>query len=71
MAGFAMDEDENEWEALNQTNWRGLGLTDPIKSVEVCSPLVRCLAMFTFIYEGQMAPAASFFESKGPRKAAH
>ena len=52
MAGFAMDEDENEWEALNQTNWRGLGLTDPIKSVEVCSPLVRFLAVFTFIYEG-------------------
>jgi hypothetical protein len=37
LAGFAMDEDENEWEALNRTNWRGLGLTDPIKGVEVCS----------------------------------
>ncbi|KAF8235853.1 beta and beta-prime subunits of DNA dependent RNA-polymerase [Tricholoma matsutake] len=29
-----MDEDDNEWESLNRTNWRGLGLTDPIKGVE-------------------------------------
>lgn len=30
-----LDEADNEWEQLNRTNWRGLGLTDPIKSVEV------------------------------------
>jgi hypothetical protein len=35
-----MDEDENEWEALNRTHWRGLGLTDPVKAVEVCSLLL-------------------------------
>jgi hypothetical protein len=28
-------EEENDWEHLNQTNWHGLGLTDPIKNVEV------------------------------------
>ncbi|KAG5645621.1 DNA-directed RNA polymerase III subunit [Asterophora parasitica] len=32
--GSAMDEDENEWDQINAKNWRGLGLTDPIKSVE-------------------------------------
>lgn len=30
-----LNEEENEWEHLNRTNWRGLGLTDSIKSVEV------------------------------------
>lgn len=45
-----MDEDENEWEALNRINWRGLGLTDPIKSVEVClSLLPRSFSVFIFI----------------------
>ncbi|KAG6907719.1 DNA-directed RNA polymerase III subunit [Tephrocybe rancida] len=29
-----MDEDENDWEQINAKNWRGLGLTDPIKNVE-------------------------------------
>ncbi|KAG6865344.1 DNA-directed RNA polymerase III subunit [Blastosporella zonata] len=29
-----MDEDENEWDQINAKNWRGLGLTDPIKNVE-------------------------------------
>ena len=32
--GMAVDE-ESEWDHLNRTNWRGLGLTDPIKSIEV------------------------------------
>lgn len=35
-----MDE-ENEWDQLNAKTWRGLGLTDPIKTVEVCSMLFR------------------------------
>ena len=30
------EEAEEEWARVGQTNWRGLGLTDPIKSVEVC-----------------------------------
>jgi DNA-directed RNA polymerase III subunit RPC2 len=28
-------DEESDWDLLNRTNWRGLGLTDPIKSVEV------------------------------------
>jgi hypothetical protein len=35
IAMTALGEEEDDWERLNQTNWRGLGLTDPIKSVEV------------------------------------
>ncbi|KAG1740148.1 beta and beta-prime subunits of DNA dependent RNA-polymerase [Suillus paluster] len=27
-------EEENDWEHLNRTNWRGLGLADPIKRIE-------------------------------------
>lgn len=34
---MAGNGDENDWDHLNQANWRGLGLTDPIKSVEVRS----------------------------------
>lgn len=28
-------EEETDWEHANRTNWRGLGLADPIKRVEV------------------------------------
>jgi hypothetical protein len=28
-------EEENEWDQLNKTSWNGLGLTDPVKNVEV------------------------------------
>lgn len=31
----AMEEDEGDWDQLQQPNWLGLGLTDPIKSVDV------------------------------------
>ena len=31
----AANVDDSEWEELNRTNWKGLGLTDPIKNVEV------------------------------------
>lgn len=33
---MAETNDHDEWSQLNQTDWRGLGLTDPIKNVEVC-----------------------------------
>ena len=33
-ARMTIDE-ESEWDHLNRTNWHGLGLTDPIKSIEV------------------------------------
>lgn len=29
------EDDENDWDVLNQPKWRGLGISDPIKSVEV------------------------------------
>ncbi len=33
MAGYS--EEDTEWDKLNRTSWKGLGLTDPVKSVEV------------------------------------
>lgn len=32
----AHGEAEEDWAQLEQPHWRGLGITDPIKSVEVC-----------------------------------
>jgi hypothetical protein len=29
-----MAEGDEQWMQMNDTNWRGLGLTDPIKKVE-------------------------------------
>ena len=34
MAATVGDGDE-EWMQMNDTRWRGLGLTDPIKNIEV------------------------------------
>lgn len=34
MAVDGHDAGDNEWEKADQPHWRGLGLTDPIKSVE-------------------------------------
>jgi hypothetical protein len=34
MEGTAGDGDE-DWTRMNDTRWRGLGLTDPIKNIEV------------------------------------
>ena len=33
---MAAEYEDEEWARAAQKNWRGLGLTDPIKSVEVC-----------------------------------
>lgn len=33
-----LGEEESEWDHLNKTDWRGLGLTDPIKDVQVRQP---------------------------------
>lgn len=30
-----LNEEASQWEQLNRTDWRGLGLTDSIKRVEV------------------------------------
>jgi len=42
MAGTVGDGDE-EWTRMNDTRWRGLGLTDSIKNIEVSvNDLPRC-----------------------------
>ena len=35
MPAMVDDVEDEEWQHLNHTNWRGLGLADPIKNVEV------------------------------------
>jgi len=50
--------EDTEWEQLNRANWKGLGLTDPIKTVEVRRMKVYITKIFKFI-SGQMAFAAS------------
>ena len=30
-----LEEEEQNWESLSRGNWKGLGLTDPVKAVEV------------------------------------
>lgn len=35
MAVDGHDAGDDQWEKADQPHWRGLGLTDPIKSVEV------------------------------------
>lgn len=32
--------DEDDWDEVERSNWRGLGLTDPIKNVEVSTMCV-------------------------------
>lgn len=39
----AANVEDAEWEELNRTNWKGLGLTDPIKNIEVCEINAVCL----------------------------
>jgi hypothetical protein len=34
---MVLDPEDEDWQHLNRTNWRGLGLADPIKNVEVRS----------------------------------
>ena len=30
-----LGKEESNWDYINKTDWRGLGLTDPIKNVQV------------------------------------
>jgi hypothetical protein len=30
-----LEKEDLDWEQLARTNWKGLGLTDPIKSIDV------------------------------------
>ena len=34
-SAMVLDPEDEEWQHSNRTNWRGLGLADPIKNVEV------------------------------------
>lgn len=36
---------DDEWDEVERSNWRGLGLTDPIKNVEVSTKCVRFLVL--------------------------
>lgn len=41
---MTVSEEREDWD--NGTNWRGLGLTDPIKSVEVREVALRSYGIF-------------------------
>lgn len=53
---------DDSWGQLNRTEWHGLGLTDPIKKVEV-SGLKPHIALHSEIL-GQMAVAPGFFKGQ-------
>jgi hypothetical protein len=42
-----MNEAENEWDQITATNWKGLGLNDPIKKVEVGQNLHSGYSMYS------------------------
>ena len=65
----ARDEDE-DWEQAGRRNWRGLGLTDPIKSVEVYR-IRNGLMLIIDPLKGQMAFVAGVSQSKGSCQTAH
>jgi len=46
---------------LSPGNWKGIGLTDPIKNVEV-SNRISSPATLIALYSGQMAASSSIFE---------
>jgi hypothetical protein len=47
-----LHDEESEWDHLNRANWRGLGLTDPIKSVEVGRKFTVLLSAITHFLPG-------------------
>lgn len=53
-----MDSEEDAGWELRVPQWRGLGLTDPIKAVEV-SVVFSCFALPVDKFVGQMAAASS------------
>ena len=65
-----MTEDE-EWQHLSRTNWRGLGLADPIKNVEVRSSVSALARTLTASPTGQVAPVARIPRSQRSRQTAH
>jgi hypothetical protein len=77
-APFGLDEDQMAWASTDKTTWKGKGLTDDIKAVEVrrlCSPLARSGSSElkrndSLPPAGQVAAAAGFPQGQGPRQAA-
>jgi hypothetical protein len=61
---------DETWGELNSTEWHGLGLTDPIKKVEV-SGHKHVLGALRLEVLGQMVVAPSLLKSQGSRQTAH
>jgi len=61
---------DETWGEVNSTEWRGLGLTDPIKKVEV-SGHKHVLGALRLKVSGQMVVAPSLLKSQGSRQTAH
>ena len=55
------DGTPSEWDHITQKHWNGLGLTDPIKRIEVhLASRFRFLAPTYNIFSGQMATPSGF-----------
>jgi hypothetical protein len=65
-----MDFEDTGWDQLNPGIWKGIGLTDPIKNVEV-SNQTGFLARLMPLYLGQMAASSSFFKGQRVGQAAY
>lgn len=63
---------DDSWDESNRTEWRGLGLTDPIKKVEV-SDSKTCSLLSALRLEdlGQMVVAPGFFKGQRPGQTTH
>ena len=75
---MAANAEEDDWDSEAQPHWRGIGISDPIKAVEV-RPVLLALTRTCSLTPmsmlcwsaGQMAAAPCLPEGQGPRKAAH
>lgn len=64
-----MEDTHLEWDQITQKTWSGLGLTDPIKRIEVRSaPYHRADAN---IFVGQMATPPRFPQGERPGETTH
>lgn len=66
------DAEDSQWDQLNRTEWRGLGLTDPIKSIEVRPSAMPICSWLTLRKNtGQMATLACFSQGERLGQAAY
>lgn len=61
---------DDSWDGLNRTEWRGLGLTDPIKKVEV-SDSKMCSMALRLEDSGQMVITPGIFKGQRPGQATY